>query len=310
MSHFNNPTLNSLFSYQNISDTFDFLRTETDFQVDSSLIDFEVLDHTQPAGDIKIEDVELIDWIPNVSPHYKVTRFAVSSKSEQPGRHMRWLGLKAMCSDIMWSDKTSTLRSGGIFQTSQLHVLRSDGTKYEVEVLFRMPNYREADSFEYQPGFFIISPGELYLHLNFFGVAHSVLPNPSTFKRQNPDWDLIFFMNGAISFQELHDVLMIPLQENFDMAYRIMSFLPFDPKVIEYNFGVAISEEIQDLIFGSDSESEDGLNTPSLRLVSYCNPRLPDTVRSFEPWNTYYEDIPLKRNFQAVGNRTLLQVFK
>ena len=81
-----------------------------------------------------------------------------------------------------------------------------------------------------------------------------------------------------------------------------MSFLPFDPKLIEYNFGVAISEDIHDLIF--DQMNENGWNNedPIVELVSYDNPRLPDTVKSFEPWNSVYEDIPLKRKCMPTTN--------
>ena len=298
-------TLDQVFSYQNISETYDFLRTGVDFQINSKLIDLESIDgHTDFGHEIDIKDVKLIDWVPNASPHYKVSRFAVSSKSQKQSslsQFHRNQGLKAMCTSLLWVDKAADFHSGGIFHNKKIQVLEADGSKYEVQALFRMPSYCESSHYEYQPGWFLSYVGEVYLHLNFFGVSHVCLPNTSTFTKQvsKDDWNKCFFMNKAFSFKELHDILISLLQQNFDLVYHVMSFIPFDPKLIEYNLGIAISEEIHDLIFNQADE-----NMASLQLQSYNNDNLPDTVKCFEPWNTKYDEIPLKRWYMPANPNT------
>ena len=68
-----------------------------------------------------------------------------------------------------------------------------------------------------------------------------------------------------------------------------MTFLPFDPKVIEYNFVIAIGPHMKSLIF-NDFEKDWG--APSVLMASYSNEALTDTLSTYKPRMI----MPLKRN--------------
>ena len=81
---------------------------------------------------------------------------------------------------------------------------------------------------------------ELFLQFQCFGVVHQTLPDERTYWENQVNYET--WKCNEHSIEDLWDVLLSKIDENKDVFYQILSFLPFNDSIVRFESTVAISE--------------------------------------------------------------------